>query len=152
MMMRRLFKKLARSTRGAATIELALVMPILTTMLIGIVDVTTAFNRKLELEQAVQRSIERVMQTTTDETVEANIKQEAAAAAGISEDAVIVTYTLTCNGVVTAYDTDCVGGQTEVRYVNVEATTTFTPMFPLAQLGMSGDYFTITAETGIRTA
>ena len=150
--MQRFFRKLARSTRGAATIELALVMPILTTMLIGVVDITTAFNRKLELEQAVQRSIERVMQTTTDETVEANIKQEAAAAAGISEDDVIVTYTLTCNGVVTAYDTDCVGGQTEVRYVNVEATTTFTPMFPLAKLGMAQDHFTITAETGIRTA
>ena len=55
--MERLFTKLARSTRGAATIELALVMPILTTMLIGVVDITTAFNRKLELEQAVQRSI-----------------------------------------------------------------------------------------------
>ena len=67
-MMQRLFRKLARSTTGAATIELALVMPILTTMLIGVVDVTTAFNRKLELEQAVQRSIERVRQTTTDET------------------------------------------------------------------------------------
>ena len=151
-MMQRLFRKLARSTSGAATIELALVMPILTTMLIGVVDVTTAFNRKLELEQAVQRSIERVMQTTTDETVEENIRQEAASAAGIDEDDVTVTYTLTCDGVATAYDTDCTGTQTEVRYVNVVATTTFTPMFPLSKLGMAADHFTITAETGIRTA
>ena len=149
--MQRLLKKLARSQRGAATVELALVMPILTTMLIGVVDVTTAFNRKLELEQAVQRSIERVMQTTTDETVEANIKQEAAEAAGISEDDVIVSYSLTCDGVVTDYNTDCTGTQVEVRYVNVEATTTFTPMFPLSKLGMTADHFTITAETGIRT-
>ena len=151
-MMQRLIKKLARSARGAATIELALVMPILTTLLIGVVDITTAFNRKLELEQAVQRSIERVMQTTTDETVEANIKQEAAEAAGIDEDDVIVEYTLTCDGVDTDYETDCTTGQAEVRYVNVSVTTTFTPMFPLAQLGMSDDHFTITAETGIRTA
>lgn len=151
-MMQRLIKKLARSTEGAATIELALITPILATLLIGVVDITTAVNRKLELEQAVQRSIERVMQTTTDETVEANIKQEAAEAAGIEEDAVIVTYSLTCDGVVTAYDTDCTAGQAEVRYVNVAATTTFTPMFPLAQLGMTQDHFVITAETGIRTA
>jgi Flp pilus assembly protein TadG len=151
-MMYRLIKKLARSTRGAATVELALITPILTTMLIGVVDVTTAMNRKLELEQAVHRSIERVMQTTTDETVEENIKQEAAEAADIEEDDVIVTYTLTCNGVETDYDTDCAPGDTEVRYVNVSATTTFTPMFPLAHLGMSQSYFTITAETGIRTA
>ena len=149
--MQRLIKKLARSTRGTATLELALVAPILTTMLIGVVDVTTAFNRKLELEQAVQRSIERVMQTTAEETVEANIKEEAAAAAGISEDDVTVTYTLTCDGVVTAYDQDCLSTQTEVRYINVEATTTFTPMFPLAKLGMSEEFFTINVETGIRT-
>lgn len=148
----RLIQKLARSNRGAATLELALVMPLLTTMLIGVVDVTTAMNRKLELEQAVQRSIERVMQTTTDETVEENIKQEAAEAANIEEDDVTVTYTLTCDGTVTDYNTDCTVGQAEVRYVNVEATTTFTPLFPLSHLGLTQSYYTITAETGIRTA
>lgn len=150
--MYRFIRQFARSDRGAATVELALIMPILTTLLIGVVDVTTAFNRKLDLEQAVQRSIERVMQTTTDETVEANIKAEASAAAGIDEDDVIVSYTLTCDGTVTDYETDCVGAAAEVRYVNVSVTTTFTPMFPLAKLGMANDYFTITAETGIRTA
>jgi len=151
-MMQKLMRKLARSTEGAATIELALITPILATLLIGVVDITTAFNRKLELEQAVQRSIERVMQTTTDETVEANIKQEAAEAAGIPEDNVTVTYSLTCDGTTTAYNTDCAVGQVEVRYVNVAATTTFTPMFPLAKLGMTQDHFVINAETGIRTA
>ena len=150
--MYRLIKQLARSDRGVATVELALITPILATLLLGVVDVTTAFNRKLDLEQAVQRSIERVMQTTTDDTVEANIKAEAAAAADIDEDDVIVTYTLTCDGVVTDFDTDCVGGAAEVRYVNVSVTTTFTPMVPLAKLGMANDYFTITAETGLRTA
>ena len=92
------------------------------------------------------------MQTTTDETVETNIKQEAAQAAGIDEDDVIVEYSLTCDGADTDYETDCTAGQAEVRYVNVSVTTTFTPMFPLAHLGMTGDYFTITAETGTRTA
>ena len=150
--MLRFFKNLTRSTRGAATIELALVMPILTTMLIGVVDITTAFNRKLELEQAVQRSIERIMQTTTDLPVEENIKQEAASAAGIDPSAVIVEYTLTCDGVSAAYDTDCADGELEVRYIDVSASTTFTPMFPLSKLGISGSSFTITAQSGIRTA
>ena len=147
-----LIKRLARSTYGAATVELALITPILATLLIGVVDITTAFNRKLELEQAVQRSIERVMQTTTDLPVEENIKAEAAEAAGIDPDAVTVTYTLKCNGVDTPYANDCAGGEVEVRYINVAATTTFTPMFPLAHLGMTADHFTINAETGIRTA
>ena len=147
-----LIKKLAGSSRGTATIELALILPIFASMLIGVVDITTAFNRKLEMEQAIQRAIERVMQTTTDYTVEQNIKAEAAAAAGIDEDDVTVTYSLTCNGVVTAADTDCAPGQTEVRYTNVSATTTFTPMFPLSRLGLTAAAFTIDVETGIRTS
>ena len=150
--MRGLIKTLARSERGTATIELALISPMLATMLIGVVDMTTAFNRKLEMEQAVQRSIERVMQTTTTQTVEQNIKDEAAEAAGIDPSDVTVTYTLTCNGVVTSYSNDCISGQTEVRYVNVSATTTFVPMFPLSRLGLTQDEFVITVETGIRTA
>ena len=149
--MQRFFRKLAASAGGNVTVELALVTPILATMLIGVVDITTAYNRKLELEQAVQRSIERVMQTTADLPVEQNIKQEAASAAGISEDDVTVVYSQTCDGVDTAYEADCDVGQSDVRYLDVSATTDFTPMFPLSALGFSGDHFTITAQTGIRT-
>lgn len=149
--MLRLIRRLSRSARGAAAVELALISPVLATLFVGVVDITTAFNRKLELEQAVQRSIERVMQTTAEETVEQNIKQEAASAAGISEDDVTVAYTLTCDGAEQAYDTDCVGGQTEVRYTNVTATANFTPMFPLSIFGLGYDHYTLTAETGIRT-
>lgn len=151
-MMQGLIKRLARSTRGAATIELALITPILATMLIGLVDITTAFNRKLELEQAVQRSVERIMQTTTNLPVEENIKAEAAEAAGIETSAVTVTYSLTCDGADTPYANDCDPGEAEVRYITVAATDTFTPMFPLAHLGIIDDHFTIDVETGIRTA
>ena len=145
------FKKLARADGGTATLELALILPIFATMLIGVVDITTAFNRKLELEQAVQRAIERVMQTTTTQTVEANIKAEAAAAAGIPVDDVIVVYTQTCNGTSTPTDQDCPSGETQVLYTNVSASAPFTPMFPLARLGMIEDKFMLKVETGIRT-
>ncbi len=143
---------LARAESGTATIELALILPVFATMLIGVVDITTAFNRKLQMEQAVQRSIERVMQTTTDQTVEANIKAEAAEAAGIEEDDVIVTYSLTCNGADTPPADDCGVGEVEMRYTNVSASTIFTPMFPLARFGITDGYVTLTAETGVRTS
>ena len=150
--MTRLFKKLARSSDGTATIELALMLPIFASMLIGVVDITTAFNRKLEMEQAIQRAIERVMQTTTDYTVEENIKAEAAAAAGINVNDVIVTYTQTCDGVITDPATDCPTNADAVRYTNVKASTTFTPMFPLARVGLTQAQYTIEVETGIRTS
>lgn len=147
-----LITTLGGASGGSVTIELALILPIFSTMLIGVVDVTTAFNRKLELEQAVQRSIERVMQTTTDQTVEANIKAEAAQAAGIDESDVTVTYSQTCDGTDTPPDDDCATGETAMRYTNVSATTTFTPLFPVARFGITSGYFTLTAETGVRTS
>src|SRR5690348_834651 len=63
--------------RGAAIIELALVAPIFALMTIGIVDMSNAFSRKLALEQASQRAIEKVMQTTQLDTVEGTLKTEA---------------------------------------------------------------------------
>ncbi len=150
-MFARLMHDLFRRGDGSATVELALIAPIFTTMVLGVVDLTTAFNRKLELEQAVQRSVERVMQTTTDDTVEANIKDEVHQAVGIPTDSVTVTYTLLCSGVSKPYEQDCTSGQTEVRYLTVEATDTFTPMFPLARLGLSKSSFDLKVETGLRT-
>lgn len=144
------FVKILRDQRGVAAIELALIAPVLATLIVGVVDVTTAFNRKLELEQGVQRAIERVMQTTIEDTVENNIKQEVAAATGISQDKVIVTYSLTCNGTIKAYDDDCTSGQAEVRYLSVRASDTFNPMFLVPSIGFGGP-MTLTAETGMRT-
>lgn len=145
-------RKLARSSDGTATIELALMLPIFASMLIGVVDITTAFNRKLEMEQAIQRAIERVMQTTTTYTVEDNIKAEAAAAAGINVNDVIVTYSQTCDGVVTPATTNCPTNAIAVRYTNVKASTIFTPMFPLSRLGLTQNAYTIRVETGVRTS
>ena len=45
-------------------IELALVAPVLALMVIGIVDMSNAFSRKLALEQGAQRASRKIMQTT----------------------------------------------------------------------------------------
>ena len=74
-MMRRL-RKLGCDSAGTAVIELALIAPVLALMIVGIADVSIAYGRRLELEQAVQRSIEKVMQTTGDTTVAGTIKKE----------------------------------------------------------------------------
>src|SRR5688500_20355882 len=87
-----------RDERGAAVIEVALVAPILALMTIGIIDVSQAFNRRLTLEQAAQRAIEKVMQTTGNTTPEETIKTEAAAQGDVEEDDVIVSYRLECDG------------------------------------------------------
>ena len=54
------FARLARDDRGASIVELALVVPIMGSLLIGMVDLSRAYSHKLKLEQAAQRAIEKV--------------------------------------------------------------------------------------------
>jgi Flp pilus assembly protein TadG len=145
--------KLCSDNRGVATIELALLAPLLAALTIGVVDLSNAFGRKLALEQATQRAVEKVMQTTVDDTVESVIKAEAAAQAGISEDNVTVTYQLECDEVVQAdYETSCPTGQKEARYLLVTATDSYTPVFSLHFAGVHADgTYHLRATSGLRT-
>jgi Flp pilus assembly protein TadG len=167
----RLAKRLALATRGSATIELALVAPILATMVMGVSDISIAYGKKLQLEQAAQRAIEKVAQTTGEATPEDTIKTEAkcqynGTASGVCKttplgDAnvtvdgevvkgVTVTYSLTCNGVVTAYTSDCTSTQTEVRYISATVADTYTPMFPI-KFGTEDDgSYHLTGIAGVR--
>lgn len=172
-MIRRL-QRLAREESGAAVIELAFIAPVLATLIIGVTDVSIAYGRRLELEQAVQRSIEKVMQTTGDTTVAGTIKKEAVcqingtkadgtcAAGRLSEAQVTVTYRLECvaAGVVaqtktatdaTAFDLlTCDPGQSEARYILANATDTYTPMFKI-HFGTAADgKYHLSASAGVR--
>ena len=150
--MQRFLTKLGRDQSGAAIIELAMVAPILAAMTIGVVDLSNAFSRKLVLEQAAQRSIEKVMQTTGEETVDDTIKDEAASAAGIPRTQVTVNYTMTCAGVVTDPTTECVDNSTEIRYTEVSLWATYRPTIPIRLRGMQSDgSYRLTATTGLRT-
>ncbi len=139
--------------RGAAVIELALLAPILALMTIGIIDVSQAFGRKLALEQAAQRAVEKVMQTTGNTTPEGTIKAEAASQAGISQDDVTVVYRLECNGTAEAdFNTECDPAETEARYLMVTVAGSYTPMFPTHYFGSSADgIFHMSATAGVRT-
>lgn len=143
-----------RDERGAAVIELALIAPILALLTMGVIDVSQAFNRKLTLEQAAQRAIEKVMQTTGDTTPEETIKAEAAAQGYVDEDDVTVTYRLECNGEVEAdFDTECAPGEAEARWLMVTVAGTYEPMFPMHFFGDEADkIYRMTATAGMRTS
>jgi Flp pilus assembly protein TadG len=69
--------KLFCDARGAAVIEMALIAPVLALGVIGIVDISNAYSRKLALEQGAQRAVEKIMQTTSYTTVESTLANEA---------------------------------------------------------------------------
>lgn len=161
----RVLRKLLRDRSGTAAIELALCAPILATMVIGVTDISIAYGKKLELEQAAQRAMEKVMQTTGGETPEDTIKIEAVCqyngtddsgtclAAPITADNVTVTYSLTCNGTAALlYETDCAEGELEIRYISITVSDTYEPMFDL-QFGTGPDgKYHLEGEAGVRVA
>lgn len=173
-----MLKKL-RDQKGAAIIELALVAPILSVGVIGLVDMSNAVSMKLQLEQGAQRAIEKIMQTTQQSTVEGTLANEAVCQVNgtnsdgtcktglITTSNVTVTFELDCtdsSGTVTSYtstssttfDTySCASGTvTQAKYIQVGITAGYTPMFPLhfANFTSSDGTYHVSATAGVRTS
>ena len=158
--------KLWREDRGAAIIELAIVAPVIALMTVGVVDLSNGFNDKLKIEQAAQRSIEKVMQTTGITDVETTIATEAICqfngtmpdgvtckSAPLTAANVTVTHSLYCNnGATPETDVDCPTGQTESKWIKVTVWTEYTPLFPLHFTGIDANgKYRIEASAGMRT-
>lgn len=142
-----------RDQRGAAVIELAIIAPIFATMLIGMVDIGRGYSMKLQLEQAAQRAIEKVMNGQADKSTAAALKTEAATTAGVPETSVTVDFWLECDNARQAnYDSVCSSGAVYRRYLTVQIDKIFTPMFATKWLGANSDgTFTVVGKTGVRT-
>ena len=147
-------RNLLRSEAGSSIVEMALVAPFMAAMVIGMVDLSRAYSTKLEVEQAAQRTIEKVMQqTSVASNYNTALKAEGALAAGVAESAVTPDIWLECNGVRAAdfYTSSCSAGQTVARYVTVDIAKTYTPMFGTRFLGANANgSFTLHGEAGIR--
>ena len=154
---------LIRDQRGAAMIELAFVAPVIALLTVGVVDLSNGFGTKLRIEQAAQRSIEKVMQTTGVLNVEDTIAAEAVCqyngnnadgsckTAPLTTADVVVVHRLECNNVFTA-DPDCPVNQQERRWVQVTVSTDYTPMFPLHFSGIAANgKYHIKSVAGMRT-
>jgi Flp pilus assembly protein TadG len=153
----RLVKRFARDDRGASVIELALVMPFFATMIIGVADISRAYSAKLRLEQAAYRSIEKVQQYRDTSSTFSTISSEAttaATAAGFTSPTVVVDYFLECDGARQAtYNTVCGSTTTKNRWITVDISGTFTPMFASSKWpGSNPDgTYTLHGKAGLRT-
>ena len=156
----RFVRPLARDERGASVIEMAMVTPILASLLIGMVDLSRAYSAKLQLEQSAYRAIEKVQQYQASSSTYDTLKGEAVAAAqaagftNVTDSNVTIDFWLECNGVRQGtYNTNCTGGQQYARWVTVDISGTFTPMFSSRRWpGANSDgTFTLHGKAGLRT-
>lgn len=143
-------------------------------MAIGLVDMSNAFSRKLALEQGAQRAIEKIMQTTEEDTVEGTLVTEAVCQVNgtnsngtckttpISASDVTVTYRLECsNGGTTSVQTStdsttfdaftCSAGSSQARYIQIAVSDRYTPMFPIHFSANSDGTYHLSATAGMRT-
>lgn len=145
--------RLARDARGTSVIELAVIAPLMTLVTMGIVDLSNGYLRRLELTQAVDRTIAKIAARNFEIPKDAAgpdfsaYKADAAAAAGVEQAAVTVVAWLECDGVEqddfegTCPKKDSAGCEAEspppeadcwpilARYIQVRIDAPFKPMF-----------------------
>lgn len=148
-----MIRALLKCERGNSLIELAFIAPMLTTLVIGTVDLSMAYSEELALEQAAQRTVERVQRSSYRSTQNSTLQSEAQTAAGAGSSATVTAW-LECNGngVRLDFDTgECEEGDPYARYVEVEVEKPFDPFFGRFFPGAgSGGTVTLDAAAGIR--
>ena len=121
---------IARDRRGAAAMEAALVLPMLTIALLAVFDIAMGFSAKLKLVQAAARTAELATAPATVGSNYGYLVTEAASASGQPASNVTVATWLECGGTRQALMTDiCGAGQQIARYVSITIRGTYRSSF-----------------------
>ena len=139
--------KLSKSERGTSVIEMAFMLPIGISLIVGTIDVARAYSQKLKLEQVAQRSIEMVTATGLVGSNYSFVRTEAATASGLPLSQIVVENWLECNDVrQQSFDAVCPDGQAAARYVSLTMRDNYDPVFPFGFFaGSDGSASSITA-------
>ena len=124
------FASLVKDDRGASIVELAIIAPVLASLLVGLIDISRAYSAKSRFEHAAQRGVQKVQayQGTSSDYTE--LKAEVAGAAGVPEASVKIDNWLECNGARQPdYDAICPDGQIYARWLSVEVHGDHVPLF-----------------------
>jgi Flp pilus assembly pilin Flp len=103
-MLNRTFRAIREDERGSGLIELAMLAPVLALLTVGIVDLTQGISRRMELHDAVHRTLEKVaarrfLVLLSDGEVDTDfMRADAAEAAGVPAEAVTIEAWLECDG------------------------------------------------------
>jgi Flp pilus assembly protein TadG len=155
-----IFRDLKGDDRGAAIIEMALLLPVMSTLVIGVADISRAYSQKLILEQAAYRAVEKVQQYQSSESTYTTLQNEVVAAAtdagftDVTTNNVTIDYWLECDGVrQTTYDSSCSTTSATARWISIDVTHNFTPMFASSHWpGSNSDgTYTLHGRAGLRT-
>ena len=130
--MRRLLLSLKSDERGVSAVEFGFLIPILGTLILGIIDLSTGLQHRMTMQQAVNRSLEIVQanriavgagRTTPDYDF---LRQEVATAANVPVANVTLNQWRECNGTKRdPYEESCDDGVDMARYLELVVTKDF---------------------------
>lgn len=129
--MRRLLLSLRSDERGVSAVEFGFLIPILATLILGIVDLSTGLQHRFTLQQAVTRSLEivqanRIAVGTGGTPDYSFLRQEVATAANVPLANVTLNQWRECNGEKREPYTDsCPDGVDMARYLELVVTKDF---------------------------
>lgn len=130
------FSRLLRDCSGFGAMELGIASPFLFLLSLGMIDASMLVGKKIEFEQAAQRTTDYALAVRPNSSDGARYRTEAAAAAGVQEADVTVEIYRTCDGTRAAqFDGACTVGQTTARYVSIAITKPIATHFDWSGLG-----------------
>lgn len=123
--------KLGSSEKGTSVMELALVAPVLTMLVLGIGDLGYGYSKRFFLQQALNRTIEMGQLGSVSGSYD-HLKPEVAAAAEVPESNVTLDRWLECDNVRKDITGSCDPGQRVARYLSLVVWKLHYPLFGTA--------------------
>ena len=123
--LRSLAQALKRDEKGASFVEFTMIAPFLGLLTVGIADYSRGFSERFALENAAHRTLERAGVGTTKSDY-SFLRQEAATAAGVPLENVMLDNWLECGGTrMPNYTDPCETGQQGARYIYIKIEKTY---------------------------
>lgn len=129
-------RSLRDDQHGTSLIELAILAPFAALLLLGMVDTSLAFTKKLRIEQVVQRAVEKATAYGSAGSDYSGLDDEAAAAANVPLKDVKMDKWLECSGERQEdFDDECDEDELISRHVSMTIKASYTPMFRYGPIG-----------------
>ena len=132
-------KNLRRDRRGIATVEMAMVTPVLLTMLLGVYDIGRAVARQHELQTAITEAETIALATAVGATSSTTaVRDILRASVNLPSSAIQVSLTYRCNAKpeLVAAKTTCKSDEIVTSYMNVTMEDTYVPTW--TKFGVGG--------------
>lgn len=137
----RLFSRLRADERGVGAIETAILVPVLSFMALGFVDLTLGFTEKLKVQQYAQTGGELIVANVADLPEDSEIKSELAAASGLPQSAITITRWTECNASKVSFKAKCsTVSAIAADFIKIDVTDTYQPILgDIGPYGYLGD-------------